>query len=290
MQMDWSTLAIISMFAFGLMNFLYNVSARKGCNNKITSLFMLLTAMTLSYVIVLSGPKGFHSENFGFLFLLAAMNSLAFFTTTLARMEALHHGLPAIIVFPVLRSAIVIVGLYSFFWLHEIPNIPQWLGMFLGVAVIIIAAIPEERGEDEQDRKPGYKATVLVLLAMLTSATSTIILTKVKAPSIRIFEFISISYTFALTINLLALAKQPLKFNKTEVSLGIGAGICNVTAIYVLIRAFSVGPKSLVACTYSLYFVVTIFLSFFIFRTPLTKKRVAILSMAIASLLLMRLG
>lgn len=316
-MIGWYTYALMSLVCYGLQGFLYKVSAKKECDTAWTMFFFMSTVSILaagSFFWV--GEKG--GEMVPFL-ILSVLNAIFFFIVTMASMEALKY-VPTNVFYPIMRSSVVLVILFSVLYIGERPSIIQGLGMAISLFVIVFLSGKRER---EMIPKTDYgRAIVLIPIAFLAGAVVTVVIKYASDLDAR-YAFIVFSYGINAVLSFLLLDKlqgenepppsvppkerssignrSPSRHRRNSISritnrdkrkpmiIGVAIGIVNFLGFVTLLRAFASGPLSIAATLIGMAFVIPIVLSFIIYKERITLPRVAAILLAIGATVLLGL-
>ena len=283
--MNWAILALISLFAFGIQNFLYKVSAEKKCNSAWTTFSFMATVAILSGILFF--VRGESVDNLYFLLVLCLINAIAFFSTTITRIESLKH-IAVSVALPIIRTALAIVVLVGIFYFNETPTFLQWLGILLAFLVIWVLAKQENKKKVfEKNFKLGI---ILAIIAMITVAASSVI-AKIASTSVNKLAFIAVAYAYNVVFSLgIQKRLQTQKENPVHTNaliIGFFIGVLNFIAFYTVLNAYAIGPLSLVQPMISLGFIIPILLSIIIYKEKLTSRRIAGIALAIGAVILL---
>lgn len=268
---DWYFLSLAALLLLGSQRFLYKVAAERGCSSSLTTAVFMATVTLLSgATFMLSGESAGPLTE---LLLLATVNSLAFALGTVASMEALRR-LPAAIAFPLTRLSILLVIGFSMLYFGERPGPWQWLGILLGLAVVVVLAA--DRGGSAATGDQRGTGLLLVAACVLCGAVASIS-SKFAALSISKSAFMALSYLLG-TLFSLAMAGRWSGWPSTNrpgtvVGLGVLMGLLNFAGFYAFLAALEVGPLSVIALITGMHFVIAIALSALFYREEITPRR-----------------
>ena len=281
---DWYTYALAAFFLMGTQNFLYKVSAERGCHTGWVTFFFMATVAGLSFLLWLI--RGESVTNPGLLLFLSLLNSSSFLVATVTHIESLKY-LPATTVYSITRLNLVIVTVFSVIVLGGQLSFRQIIGLLCAMGAIPILTRGLDKGDANEGREP--KGIIYLVVCLLASALASIS-SKYAAMYVSKAAFLTLVYAIA------ALASPVFghRFRTTDVrsdrkgtfSLGFAIGVLNFGGYLALLKALSLGPLSLVASIVSLHFVVAVILSLFIYRERLTTPRVLGFMLTILSIAL----
>lgn len=268
---DWYFLSLAALLLLGTQRFFYKVAAERNCSSPLTTAVFMGTVTVLSATaFLLSGES---AGDFPTLVLLSAINSAAFALGTVANMEALRR-LPTAITFPLTRLSILLVIGFSIFYFGERPTPLQWLGILLGLAVVVVLA--GELGATPATRQQRGTGLLLVAACVLCGAVASIS-SKFAAVATSKTAFMALSYLLG-TIFSLTLAKTWKRGNSAPrtgavVGIGILMGLLNFAGFYAFLAALERGPLSMIALITGMHFVIAIALSVLFYREKITPRR-----------------
>ncbi len=282
----WYWLAVFSLIVLGTQRFLYKVAAEQGCNTAITTFVFMATVAVMSWCVYL--PRAASLVPSVPLLLVSLINSIGFLTTTLATIEALKN-LASGTVYTLTRLSTALSIVFSLIYFGERLTLSQGLGVLLALVVIVIFA--RSRGETAAGSFYARRGFVLVGLAVLGGATSTVS-SKFAAMHVDSFGFMALSYTSSALLVLLVkqgmLPTRAEQHLKPALVLGLAMGLANFIGYYALLQALARGPLAIIAPLAGMYFVVALLLSYLVYRDRLTRPQVLGVVLTMLSILLMR--
>jgi len=268
---DWYFLSLAALLLLGTQRFFYKVAAERNCSSPLaTAVFMATVTLLSSAAFLLSGDA---AGDIPTLLLLATINSAAFALGTVVNMEALRR-LPTAITFPLTRLSILLVIGFSILYFGERPGPWQWLGILLGLAVVVVLA--GDLGGTAALRQQRGSGLLLVAACVLCGAVASIS-SKFAAIATSKTAFMALSYLLG-TIFSLAMArtwKRGDSAPRTGAVVGIGVlmGLLNFAGFYAFLAALERGPLSLVALITGMHFVIPVALSVLFYREKITPRR-----------------
>lgn len=268
---DWYFLSLAALVLLGAQRFFYKVAAERNCSSPLTTAVFMATVTLLSVAaFLLSGDA---VGDISTLLLLAAINSAAFALGTVVNMEALRR-LPTAITFPLTRLSILLVIGFSILYFGERPGPWQWLGILLGLAVVVVLAA--DLGGTAAVRQQRGTGLLLVAACVLCGAVASIS-SKFAAVATSKTAFMALSYLLG-TIFSLAMArtwKRGESAPRTGAVVGIGVlmGLFNFAGFYAFLAALERGPLSLIALITGMHFVIPVALSVLFYREKITPRR-----------------
>ncbi len=279
----------IALFAFGIQTFLYKVSAARKCNTAKTMLSFMITVAILSLFFWI-----FTKQEIGdikFLIFFAIINAIFFLATTVTRINALKY-VPTSISYPIIRVSTIFVVAFSIFYFKDTLSYYQFAGIILAVLVVFILY-----KNDKEDKVKNFKiGLALTFIAMITSALTT---TAQKFASLYVNKLSYITLAYFINIFLvLMLNKQiagEVKSNSKKSTrdawlIGLFIGIFNFIGFFYVLKAYSLGPLSIVAPLHDMNFVIAIILATIIYKEKLTKRRVLGIVLSVVSVILLSIS
>ena len=288
-RMTWYNLALFSLFAYGIQNFLYKVAAEKKCNTAWVMVAMMTTITVLGAVFFI--VSGAQITNLSLLLFLSFTGGPLFLASLAARTEALKNASTSV-VYPITRFSVILVVLFSIVYFREHLSMYQIAG--IGLAVIVFVLLTRHNHE-ERARHADFRAgVILAVIALVTGAGATII-SKFAAESFEeFFSFIAISN--AINIFLALGIKNKLQRERENpkhtnaIIIGVLSGLFNFVGYYAIMHALAAGPLSIIAAVHSMNFVIAILLAVLIYKEELTKTRLAGIGLTVLALILLRLS
>lgn len=268
---DWYLLSLAALLLLGTQRFFYKVAAERNCSSPLTTaVFMATVTLLSSAAFLLSGDA---AGDIPTLLLLATINSAAFALGTVVNMEALRR-LPTAITFPLTRLSILLVIGFSILYFGERPGPWQWLGILLGLAVVVVLA--GDLGGTATLRQQRGSGLLLVAACVLCGAVASIS-SKFAAIATSKTAFMALSYLLG-TLFSLAMArtwKRGESAPRTGAVVGIGVlmGLLNFAGFYAFLAALERGPLSLIALISGMHFVIPVALSVLFYRERITPRR-----------------
>ena len=267
-----------------------SISAARKCNTAKTMLSFMITVsiLSLGFWIFTKQPIG----NLKFLIIFAIINAITFLTTTVTRINALKY-IPTGISYPIIRVSTIFVVAFSIFYFKDTLSYYQFAGIILAVAVVFILY-----KNDKEDKIKNFKIGLsLTLVAMITSALST---TAQKFASLYVNKLSYITLAYVINIFLvLALSKQiagPTN-NKNKKAkkgdawlIGLFLGIFNFIGFFYVLKAYSIGPLSIVAPLHDMNFIIAIILATIVYKEKLTKRRILGIVLSVVSVILLSIS
>lgn len=285
-MIDWYFLAISTLVFFGLQHFLFKMSAEKKCNTAWTTTSFMATTSLLSIIaIIITRPE---IENIIGLSLIAFFNSITFLLGVLANVEGLKH-IPASVFYPIRRMGVAIVVLIGVFFLKETLTFFQIIGVLLVILVFFLLT----KNEDEKVKDKNFNLGILLAISVIMLYSINSVIIKFAAAEYNLLAFMAISYVlstmFSLTIRKKMQTKNTKNNHKTAIIIGFFVGLLNFAGFFILMKALSVGPLSIVLPLNSMSFIVTIILSVIFYKEKITLRRISGVVLSILAIILLGL-
>ncbi len=283
---SWYLFSLAALLLLGTQRFLYKVAAERGCNSALTSAIFMATVTVLSALSYLSGD--IKAVNIASLVIWALVNSSSFACATIFNIEALKR-LPASVTFPLTRTTIILVTLFSLIFLNETLRPFQWFGLLTAFGVVAILL-----SEIKYDSK-GSRQRIGLALVTASIACSAIasISCKFAAMQTNKAAFMTLTYLLATAFSLLI--NRHWKPQSTQVRtigptliIGLIMGVLNFIGFYALLSAMETGPLSAIITITGMQFIIAILLAVIIYHEKLSSKRIFAIVLALATVLLMK--
>ncbi len=247
---------------------------------------------------------------------LGLIQGLLFLSVNIFRFEA-RQVFPSHVVLPIVRSSVLIVILASWFFFDEFSSAEthNLVGFLLiGISIYLFRDF-DEGTTSQQDLGQGSTAThsdsqkvkgiVLLLLATVVSATTTLLAKYAVGPShVNIFLFMFFSNYFTLFAAFYIIRGHVRRLSheeSTEIQHGVEhrhdladvfkkgmwLGVINLLAFACLLKALSLGSASLVVPIYSLHMVIPILMTVLFQGGKLTEKATVAIVLSIAAVFIL---
>ena len=285
----WLVYSMTAALFYGLLNFLYKVSAEKKLPTQAV-VFVSAFSVVISTAVTIKA-KGGTFESFGQALPYAAVNGTLFAFGALAKFRALKLA-PASVVFPVNKSNVLFVIVIGLVFFKELPTLRQWTGVFAAILVLVLISYEQIKGT----RINKLQGIGFALVAALCTSFS---MTAGKLASLHTdrLTYILISYSI-VTVIAFVLYRFRVQEEKRITSfknpflfiLGGGIGILNFAGYNLVLKAFAEGSMALVQPVFALSILIPIFLSAIIYREHLTFIRIVSIALSLASILLIKSG
>ncbi len=285
---QWYVSAVLAFILLGIQRFLYKVSAEKGCNTAWTSCaFMGMVTLLSAAFFFIRKPD---LSGIFLLLLLGALNSGAFLSATMAHMEALKH-LSATVVYPIIRLNVILVVVLSLYIFGERLSVYQVIGILVAVAVILL--LTRQTHKDPFASGNIKRGFALVAVSFMAGTVASIT-SKFAAMQVNSLAFMAVSYLIS-TLTAFGLRKRLATGAGTagvKTAFGIGSimGVINFAGYYLMLRALSLGPLSIVISLVGMHFVIAVMLSAVIYQEKMTPVKVLGVGLTILSVILLRLS
>ena len=268
---DWYLYSVLALLLLGVQRFLNKVAAERNCSSSLTTAVFMGTVTLFSAVTFLLSAET--PTNVSSLLVLSLVNSFSFALATISHIEALRH-LPSGIVFPLTRLSLVVVVITSVVYFGEQLSSLQWLGILLGLAVVVVLAQDlRTDGGWQGNRRAGLLFVAVCILCGAVAAISS----KLAVVSTSKAGFMTLSYLlgtgFSLAISKKWGQAKKLGTSREAVVIGILMGALNFFGFYAFLTALESGPLSAIALITGMHFVIAIILSVVLYREKLTVAR-----------------
>ncbi|MCK5799305.1 MAG: DMT family transporter [Deltaproteobacteria bacterium] len=285
--LPWQLLAVLATMVYGVMNFLYKVAAVRGASSFYLMSFSGMTVALFAGTTVAATGSSF--ERPGQLFVLAAVNSLFFATGSIFKIEALRF-LPANVTFPVVKLNSVIAVIIAMVVFSERPSILQYLGIGLGILVILQLSFDQTNKDGETI--VNYRKGILFALGAAFSTAISMTMGKIASTHVHRLNYIFISYSLVAVYTLIstrAKKSEAARFNAATAIFGVLIGSLNFLGYYLVLLAFSRGPMSGVQPIFAMSIIIPIVLAGLLYHERFTWRRATAVALSLVSILLISL-
>lgn len=276
----WFEAAIISMIAYGVLDFLFKVAEEKNMDFSNVLLYYYWSAAIIAFALFTMFPEPIFDFTFLAFFALAQVS--LYLLSNVLKLEALKH-IKSVLAYPLFALHGVAAAILAFIFLGESLGVVQYIGIVLSVAAILLLI-------EKHHHIKLTTGTTLALGAMLLLAASETVVAAI-IDNIVLLPFIGLSYFFAIGPSFV-LEKHLHKRGgekKGTMQLGIAMGVANTTAFYLLLTALKTGPASVIFPVIALALLVSIILSMVVFKEKLGRHKTLAVAFALVAIILMRL-
>lgn len=134
---------------------------------------------------------------------------------------------------------------------------------------------------------------VFLFFSVLNKLLQKVAVTHFDVEAYQLWQYICgtiAAFIFFLVAQKRKLVERKELFYKGSVIIGSLIGIIGFGGGYLYLRALDVGPFPLVNAIHALYIFVSAIFAYFLFKEKLTTRKVILLFLAIAAIVLMRIG
>ena len=276
----WFEAAVISMLAYGVLDFLFKVAEAQRLDFSNVLLYYYWSASLIAVSLFVLFPEPI--ANFPFLALFALIQVSLYLLANVLKLESMKH-IRSVLAYPLFALHGVMASILAILLLGEPASILQYAGIALSVAAIFL--LVEKRGHIRVGR-----GVFLAIGAMLCLASSEVIVSAVIDRLI-ILPFISLSYFFAIGPSFVLEKRLHRRGGKKQgaARIGVAMAAANITAFYLLLYALGRGPASVIFPIIALALLVSVALSKRAYGEKLTAKELSAILIALAAIILMRL-
>jgi len=281
---SWFIYSILATSCFGVASALYKLPSVKKQSKIVVTFWFLFTALIASLISFYS-YLGLTTTK---MVIFGALVGIVFSAFAFLQMQALKY-VDTNILFPIITTlslvGAVIVGLLFF---NDSLSLLQLLGVVLVIVVVFSFLYKSGRLK--------YSSPVILIgLGIIFLSILNKVLRKLAADNFDIHAFLIYQYLFAVISSfLLFLAVYRKKWSRkivfSGVSTGILIGIINFLGSYLFLVALTKGPFTLITAIHSLYIIVVVIVGYILYKEDINLKKIILILLAIAAILLIRLG
>ncbi|MEA2082040.1 MAG: GRP family sugar transporter [Elusimicrobiota bacterium] len=290
--MNWFTYALGATFIYGIINFLYKVGAECGFRSFHLVNIQSVTVAVLAFAVLLLSGSQFPDT--GTVLFYAGINSFFWALGTSCKISAMKH-IPANIAMPLNKLNSVFVMLIGIIFFADRPSLRQAAGMVMAVITLIMLSQKNAVVKTARDDSKSHRQGVIYILVAAVAIALSMTTGKLAAMNVEKLPYIFFSYLMAATYTFGARkfflrSEKPLNSNKKTklVLLGISLGVLNITGYYMMLKAWSTGPLSLVQGIISLTMIISILLSSLFYREKFTPRIAVALVLSMLAAFLIR--
>ncbi len=279
--MNWFFYIVLAIVTYGVLNFLYKLAAQKGLPGA-----ALVNKSAITVVALAAGAAWLLDcsfSNWKQILFFALFNSAFFVLESLSKVKALTF-IPTSYYFSLSNFNLIIVLVLSVTVLGERPDVFQWCGIGGIFAVMGLLAIDSQKSKiSVLYLKKGLFYLLLAVLGLgLSVFVGKLASTRVDRVVYILFSYILTTvYTFAVS-KISQKRREPVDNIKRQYTYAMGCliGVLNFIGYFCLLKAFSLGPLSLVQSTFSLVMVIPVLLSVLILKEEFSQIKLLMLAVA----------
>lgn len=282
--MDWFMYSMGSVISFSLMAALYKLPAHKK-QSKIAATFWMVF---FSFLFSLAFFYGYLSNVDIKVYIFALSWGIGFSSLAAIQMYLLKK-MDINVLFPISTTLSLIISvIFGLVFLAEYISLIQGLGIVLAIIAIYLFLF--------QGRKIKYSSSFLnwLLIMVVLSVFSKVIL-KFATDVVDVQPLMIFNYFFAsifLIIIVLLFKRKSWKkdlFSGASKS-GFFIAVPGFLGNWFFLMALSKGPFTLITALHALYIFGASVAGYFFFKEALSKKKIALLVLAIIAIILIRIG
>jgi len=284
MVVGWFFYSITATIAFGLFVALLKLPSAKKQSSFITMSWFMLTLTILAAVIFRDKILPVNSS----LLLTAAAWAIFFVSLTLIQMFSLKH-VNANVLFPITTTlgliGVSIIGLT--FFKDQLSQL-QILGVLL--IVLTVYFFLRKNGQIKLGPKVIFIGLVIILFSIIGKSIQKIAVTNFDLYTYLIYQSLMgflVVFLFAIIYHKKEIMKS---VNRRNALHGLMLGVVQFVGVLALLKALSIGPFISIMAIHSTYILVTAITTSLFFKEKLTRKILLLTLVAIAGIILVRLG
>ncbi|MGM0442121.1 MAG: EamA family transporter [Elusimicrobiota bacterium] len=290
--MTWFVYVLLATIIYGTINVLYKLGTRRNYSGLKLLHFQALSVSLISLAfLIFTGNLTVEIGALKYLFLFAALNSFFFAAGTVLKITALRY-IPVNIAMPLDKLNTAFVILIGVVFLGERPTGQQYLGMLLAFfTVMLLSTAGKEKSDKRKELKT--KGIIIIITAALVVSFSITVgkLASTRVPKIN-YIFLSYSFVFVYTYltkrYLISPAPVYEDIKPGIIGLGVVIGLLNFSGYYMILKAWELGPLSLVQGIFSLAMIVSIILARIFYKEKFTHKIILAIITSFISVLLIK--
>lgn len=286
--LPWFFHSIAAVLTLGVAMALYKLPAFKSQNRYAVTFWANAVALVFALIFFGSALGQTTFATVGF----ASLWGLLFATTSLLQMKALKT-IETNVLFPITSTASAfLAALAGVLVFADVISPLQALGGLVMIGVVLLFKLATKKDYSVSN----WNSFLLLGAAIVTSSTLGKIIQKTAAISVNPDTFIIYQNLFAALFALLAglvfsrgMSLKTLR-SKGEAISGLKIGVFMFTGGVFIVYALTTGPLSLVYTIHPAYTLITALTAVVLFKEKLTWKKTLLIFVAIAAVLLIRLG
>ena len=275
----WFEAAILSMLAYGVLDFLFKVAEARRLDFSNVLLYYYWSAALFAFVLFCIFPEPI--ADFPFLAFFALAQVSLYLLANVLKLESMKH-IRSVLAYPIFSLHGVAAAILAIAFLNEPSTMLHYFGIALSVAAIFL--LVERKGHLKLGR-----GVLLAIGAMLFLAASETIVAAV-IDRLVFLPFIALSYFFAIGPSFVIEKRMHRRGGKKSgtAKIGLAMAATNVSAFYLLLYALGKGPATIIFPIIALALLVSVALSKLAYREKLTAKEALAILIALAAIILMK--
>lgn len=284
MESSWFIFSVAATLLLGIAMALFKVPSFKGHSRQVTAFWMMLIPFLFSFFMFF---KYLEFTSVGMV-LTALVWGASFSLLVMLQMYALKHVNVGTL-FPITSmSSLVVTILLGFLLFSNIISLIQFFGIIMVVTLVYLYT-------HKKDKLVYSNTVVLVGLGIIFLSVFNKILQKFVVTNFNIQAYQIYQYLFATMFSFLILLYVHRKdfkkyFSRGSLFSGSLIGIFSFFGAYSLLIALSKGSFVLVMSIQSLYIFVVAFFGAFLFKEKLELKKIILLVLSVAAVILIKIG
>lgn len=277
----WFIWALVSMLCYGIQSFL-NVQLIRSGGDQTIAQAVSPAIVVVGALFAMRGDVAFGGEPVATIITLAVLQGVLYFATTFCRFEALRSGLPAGVVFPLLKMSTIIVVVASAWFLKEWDSLVSRPLRLVGIVLSIVATfflVRKGGMKSKQSLSTNTSAALLIICGILASAGASLMAKGafIAAPDMNLFAFIVVSNLITTTFGALRYLGVPRRpawdAYRRGLEGGLLIGLFNFLGLVAFMSALKEGDLAIVASINSLYVIIPTLIGWGVFyeRLSVTK-------------------
>lgn len=276
----WFVLALLSMLAYGALDFLFKVAGEMRLDFSNLLLYYYWTASFSAFVLFAFSPEPI--TDFPVLAFFAVVQVSFYLLTNVLKLESLKR-IKSVFAYPLFALHGVVASVFAWAFLGESLALPQYIGIALSVVAILL--LIEKRHHIRLSRGVLYALGAMVFLAVSETIVAAVIDKLVFLP------FIAFSYFFAIGPSFILEEHLHKRAGKREgtLKMGVAMGLTNVLAFYTLLLALREGLVSVVFPIIALALLVSVVLSIAVYKEEISRMKAVAIALALLALIVINL-
>lgn len=279
----WFIYAILSAVFAGLYHFSVKSAAEFNHDSSQSTYYSMISAALISLILFILNPR---VENLVFVVSFGILNSFFYFLSTAARIDSLKY-VQATFYYPFYKIVnSILVFLAGAFLFNDILDLRQLIGIFIGVATLMLLAQKKET----KIQKNIKKGLVYLAISVVGGVLSAIVGKYISISSSNVYAFIFISCTFMVAHGVNRYKKtrhktHSIKYVKRISFLG---GIASFLSYLFFLSSMKGSPFIIAYTINSFSIIIVTLLSVIVYKDHLDKRKGLALILTFISLILLR--
>jgi drug/metabolite transporter (DMT)-like permease len=286
---SWFFCIATATVVYGLSNFTYKIAASQNLSSSNIVNKASFTVAVLALISIFITQSDF--INLKWLIIYALLNSSFFALGFICKISALKY-IPTTYVFPVVKMNALLVIIVAIIFFGDSPSSAQWFGIGMAFLMFVFVNVDIHSKSNLANLASSKRGLLFAGISACSTACSMIV-GKFASTEVPILNYMFLSYclvmTYSFLVNKKAHGGEKIESHKKYWFFGIIAGTGNFFGYTLLLKAFSMGPLSLIQAVFSTSMIFPIVLSILFLKEKFSILKAFIVLAGLSAVILIKL-